>query len=530
MRDADLRPFRAGLEAGAPSVMAAYNTVDGVPCHANHRLLTGILREEWGFTGTVVSDGRGIELLATEYGVASDEREAGVRALSAGIDVELPETECFGDRLVAAVAEGDVDESLVDRAVRRHLGQKVRAGLFTDPLPDPSSTDEAFESDAVRRLARRAARRSQVLLSNDGVLPLSTDATVAVVGPSADAPRNLLGNYSYAGAEQRDGGVAVTTPRGALSERVGTVEYARGCGIRAGPTDNVDEAVGVAADADVVVACLGGRSGIDVERDSSGTAGEGLDRATLGLPGRQYELLDAIASTATPVVVVLVSGRPLAVPEVVERASAIVAAWLPGQEGGAAIADVLLGSDPGGRLPVSLPRSVGQLPVHYRQPPVSGDEYVFSRADPLFPFGHGESYAEFAYEDFDVDAASTTTDGTLRASVAVENVSSRDGTEVVQLYAGHRGGRSVRPSREIVGFGRVSIDAGDRVEIEFSLPAAALATYAPSDRLLVEPGSVDLAVGRSATDLREHETVELIGEPHAPTERPSVADTTVRTA
>ncbi|MFD1599629.1 glycoside hydrolase family 3 N-terminal domain-containing protein [Halobellus rarus] len=530
MRDADLIPFRAGIDAGASSVMAAYNTVDGVPCHANHRLLTDLLREEWGFTGTVVSDGRGIELLATEYGVAPDKRTAGVLALSAGVDVELPETECFGDRLVAAVSDGDVDESLVDRAVRRHLWQKVRAGLFTDPLPDPGATAEAFGPNSVRPLARRAARRSQVILTNDGVLPLAPDAAVAVVGPNADAPRNMLGNYSYAGAEGDDGHIAVSTPRESLSERISTVEYARGCGVREGPTDDIDEAVALAADADVVVACLGGQSGIDVERDSSGTTGEGLDRATLGLPGRQSELLDGVASTGTPVVVVLVSGRPLAVPETVERANAVVAAWLPGQEGGSAIADVLLGTDPGGRLPVSLPRSVGQLPSHYRQSPVSTGEYVFSRAEPLFPFGHGESYAEFVYDDFAVAPESAATDGTLTASLAVENVAPRSGTEVVQLYARHRGGRSVRPDRELVGFRRVSLGSHDRVQIDFTLPAAALATYGPADRLVVEPGTVELAVARSAVDLRGRGTVELVGDPHAPEDRPPVAETAVRSA
>mgnify|MGYP006277414173 CR=1 FL=1 len=529
MRDADLRPFRAGLDAGASSVMAAYNTVDGTPCHANRRLLTDLLREEWEFEGTVVSDGRGIELLATEYGVAPDRRAAGVLALSAGVDVELPETECFGDRLVAAVADGDVDESLVDRAVRRHLGQKARAGLFTDGSPDPETASAAFGTDAMRSLARRAARRSQVLLDNDGILPLSADSAVAVVGPSADEPRNLLGNYSYAGAENADGDIDVVTPREALSERLGTVEHARGCGIRAGPTDDVDEAVELASDVDAVVACVGGRSGIDVERDSSGTAGEGLDRAELGLPGRQAELVRRVASTGTPVVVVLVSGRPLAVPETVDRANATLLAWLPGQQGGPAVADVLLGADPGGRLPVSLPRTAGQLPVHYRQPPVSRGEYVFTPETPLFPFGHGESYARFSYGTPAVPE-SAPTDGTLTASVAVENVADRRGAEVVQLYARHRGGRSVRPDRELVGFRRIDLAAGERVEVDFELRTGALAACGAGDRSVVDPGRVDLEVGRSAGDCRGRESVDLVGDPYCPDTRPAVADTTVRSA
>ncbi|MDS0282733.1 glycoside hydrolase family 3 N-terminal domain-containing protein [Haloarcula onubensis] len=532
MRDADCVPFRAGVDAGAASVMAAYNTVDGVPCHANEALLTDLLRETWDFDGTVVSDGRGIEMLADDYGVTADRQTAGVRALSAGIDVEIPESECFGERLVAAVREGLVDESVVDRALRRHLRQKVRAGLFTADGPDPTTAADAFETDAVRSVTRRAARRSQVLLENDGLLPLSPDAAVAVVGPNADAPRNLLGNYSYAGAENADGGIDIVTPRAALAERVETVVHERGCGVRAGPDDDLDAAVSAARDADVVVACVGGQSGIHVERDSPGTAGEALDRAGLGLPGRQAALVERVAATGTPVVVVLVSGRPLAVPGVVERANATVAAWLPGQSGGAAIADVLLGADPGGRLPVSLPRSVGQLPIHYRQDAVSRGDYVFADGAPLFPFGHGESYADFRYGSLSVAPDSTATDGELTATVTVENTADRPGTEVVQLYARHRGGRRVTPERELVGFRRVDLDAGETATVTFTLPAAAFAT-AEKRRdagLVVDPGAVTLGVGRSSADRQASASAELTGAPSHPRRRRPLADVTVERA
>ena len=529
MRDADCVPFRAGVEAGAASVMAAYNTVDGVPCHANAALLTDLLRETWDFEGTVVSDGRGIEMLADDYGVAADRQAAGVQALSAGIDVEIPESECFGPRLVDAVRNGQVAESVVDRALRRHLRQKARAGLFEADGPDPHTAADAFETPAVRSLTRRAARRSQVLLSNDGTLPLAPDAAVAVVGPNADAPRNLLGNYSYAGAENADGGIEIVTPRAALAERVETVTHERGCGIRAGPDDDIEAAVEAARDADAVVACVGGQSGIDVERDSPGTAGEALDRAELGLPGRQADLVERVAATGTPVVVVLVSGRPLAVPDVVERANAMVAAWLPGQSGGPATADVLLGADPGGRLPVSLPRSVGQLPVHYRQDAVSRGDYVFTEGTPLFPFGHGESYAEFSYGPLSVASDAVPTDGKLTAVVAVENVADRAGTEVVQLYARHRGGTRVRPERELVGFQRLDLEAGEAVTVTVTLPAAAFATAdAESDSgLVVEPGPFTLDVGRSAADRQASATVELTGDPSHPARRRPLASVTV---
>ena len=528
MRDADLVPFRAGIDAGAPSVMAAYNTVDGVPCHANARLLTDLLRGEWGFEGTVVSDGRGIGMLADDYGVAADRQAAGVTALRAGVDVELPETDCFGDRLVAAVRAGLIEKSVVTDAARRHLEQKAAAGLLSDSAsgPDPDRAADAFGSDAVRSLARRAARRSQVLLHIDGALPLDPDASVAVVGPNADAPRNLLGNYSYAGAENASGGVDVVTPLAGLRERVADVTDARGCGVRAGD-DDIAAAVAAAEDADVTVACVGGQSGIDVERDSPGTAGEALDRAGLGLPGRQPELVDRLAAVDTPLVVVVVSGRPLALPDTVAAADATLLAWLPGQAGGRAIADVLLGADPGGRLPVSLPRSVGQLPVHYRQHAVGSGGYVFTEGSPLFPFGHGGSYAEFAYDGCSVAPGSIPTDGGTTVSVAVRNVADRAGTEVVQLYAEPAGSGGVRPERELVGFARVALDAGQRATVRFDLVAATLSAHAGRRDRRVDPERVDLAVGRSARDIRARQPLELTGDAVVPDRYPPVAEPTV---
>lgn len=528
MRDADLIPFRAGIDAGAPSVMAAYNTVDSVPCHANRRLLTDLLRGEWGFDGTVVSDGRGIRMLADDRGVAADRQAAGVAALRAGVDVELPETECFGDRLVTAVGEGLLPESAVDAATRRHLRQKATAGLLGDcaPGPEPTAAGDAFGTDAARSLARRAARRSQVLLHNDGVLPLPADASVAVVGPNADAPRNLLGNYSYASAENESGGVDVVTPRSALRERA-DVRYARGCGVRAGPDDDLAAAVAAAENADVTVACVGGRSGIDVERDSPGTAGEALDRAELGLPGRQPELVERLAAVDTPLVAVVVSGRPLALPDVVEAAEATLLAWLPGQAGGTAVADVLFGTDPGGRLPVSLPRTAGQLPVHYRRDAVSRGEYVFTEGAPLFPFGHGESYAAFAYGDPSISPSSVPTDGRTTVSVAVENVGDRPGIEVVQLYAGPFETGGVRPDRELVRFARADLRAGERATVAFDLPAATLSAHDATGVRRVHPGRVELAVGRSAEDVRGRCALELTGDAHTPADGTPVATSTV---
>lgn len=526
MRSADLLPFRAGIAAGASSVMAAYNSVDGVPCHANARLLTGLLREEWDFDGTVVSDGRGIEMLTEAYGVVDTKRGAGVAALRAGIDVEIPETECLGDRLVAAVEAGEVPEAVVDRAVRRHLRQKVRAGLFEEPGPDPGTAAAAFETDEFQALARRAARRSQILLTNDGTLPLSPDASVAVVGPNADTGRNLLGGYSYAGAEDADGGIDVVTPRAGLHDRVESVSYAQGCSIHHSPDDDPSAAVTAVQNADVAVAVVGGQSGINVERDASGTAGEGLDRASLTLPGRQSDLIQQICTTGTPVIVVLVGGRPAAIPEVVDCAAAVLAAWLPGQAGGDAIADVLLGADPGGRLPVSLPRSVGQLPVQYRSDAVSQGGYVDEAGTPLFPFGHGESYATFRYGNVRVADAKLPGNGETTLTVDVENVANRPGSDVVQLYASDKQADVVRPERELIGFKRIDTAAGEQVTIEWTLPAAAVARPDSDGHPVITPGRIELLVGRSVADIRT--TASITVTERASPDRRRYAEATLR--
>jgi beta-glucosidase len=531
MRDADLVPFRAGVQrADAASVMAAYHAVDGVPCHASRRLLTDLLRDEWDFEGTVVSDGRGIEQLVTDHRVATDRQAAGVLALGAGVDVELPETECFGERLVDAVETGAVDASLVDRAVRRHLRQKARLGLLDDPAaadPDPDVTAAVFDADRTRDLAREAARRSLVLLANDGTLPLSQSVeSVAVVGPNADAGRNLLGSYAYGAAESMAGAGPVVTPLAALRDRLGNdrVAHARGCAIRADlddgdradADDDLAAAVETARSAAVAVAVVGGQSGIDVERETTGTAGEGRDRTDLSLPGHQGELVRRVADTGTPLVVVLVSGRPLAVPDVVERADAVLAAWVPGQEGGHAIADVLLGTDPGGRLPVSIPRSVGQVPVHYSRTPVSSaGEYVFDSGTPLFPFGHGESYASFSYDSITAEPTDVPTDGDLSLTVDLHNESDVAGTEVVQVYASDRVASVVRPERELVAFRRLALDPGEAATVAFELPAGLFAFHDSDGSHVVEPGTVEVGVGRSAADRRLAATVELVGEPIA---------------
>jgi beta-glucosidase len=562
LRNADLLPFRAAVTAGeAASVMAAYHAVDGRPCHASEWLLTEVLREEWGFEGTVVSDGRGIDTLVEPHAVAATPRAAGVQAILAGVDVELPETACFGERLVAAVRDGAVPERVVDRAVRRHLRGKRRAGLLTDAgrgvdvvaEVDETALAAAFDAgsdpdsdpdpdSALRRLARAAARQSITLLANDGLLPLSgpdpgpldDGGSLAVVGPNADTPRNLLGNYAYGGGLGASSLDAVTPLEG-LRDRLGAdrVTHERGCRVRPHPDDEagIEAAARRSAAADAAVVCVGGQSGIDVEVDSEGTAGEALDRADLGLPGRQSALVEAVAATGTPTVAVLINGRPLAVPDVVAAADATVEAWLPGVEGGRALGAVLLGeADPGGRLPVSLPRSVGHLPVEYRQPRGSMGPYVFDETDPLFPFGHGGSYATFQYGDLQVSPATVGPDDPVEANVRVTNVADRAGQEVLQAYASDSLASRVRPERQLVGFRRFALDPGETATVRLRL-APDLFGYADrTGRRVVEPGDVEVAVGRSVADLRARADVSIEGATRR-TESPTLfAETAVSRA
>ena len=532
-RETFLFPFEMAIRnADAASVMAAYHDVDGVPCHASRSLLIDQLRDEWGFDGTVVSDGRGIELLYTAHNIVESRQDAGITALEAGIDVELPETCCFGDRLREAVRSGEADEETVDRAVRRHLRQKAQIDPFEKDTDRRAVTDAFEESDAtsnicrMRNLAREAACESIVLLQNcNDRLPLSGDiGSVAVVGPNADEPRHLLGNYAYAAAESRDSGVRIVTPLEGIRQRAGDevdVTHAKGCEISEGRKDNqavgasdIPGAVDVAKNADVVVACVGGSSGIDVERDSSATSGEGIDRANLRLPGRQLTLLQALSETETPLVVVLINGRPLAIEWLADNVPTVIEAWVPGEEGGNAIADVLFGDrTPGGKLPVSIPRTVGSLPVHYSQKPVALEQtYTFSEAEPLYPFGHGKSYTEFEYNSLEIAPAVADPCEDVTVTVDVANVGSQRGDEVVQIYVADPVASRVRPASQLVGFARTTIDPGKERTVSVPLPTQQLAFYDRNCEPVLEPGTFEVMIGSSAADIRKTGSFEVVGE------------------
>ncbi len=541
VRDEQLFPFEAAVrEVGLASIMPAYCDVDGVPCHASVELLTTILRDEWGFDGIVVADYTGIEMLKTLHRMTGDLATAAVLGLTAGVDVELPSSVAYGEPLERAIAEGRFDEALVDLSVGRVLRLKHHLGLFDDPyVPSPSAATLAAIEQEEARVARELARRSLVLVENDGVLPLSpATRRIAVVGPIADSARELLGDYSHllhiqTLAEMRQQGNAFGFPLtdeivpvdelagrrtilDAIRERLpdATIEHARGCGIHDGSTDEIVAAADLAASAEVAIVVVGERSGLT----DDATTGEFRDRRDLGLFGRQQELLEAVVASGTPVVLVVVSGRPLALEWAAERCAAVVLAWVPGDAGPDAIADVLSGEvNPGGKLPISFPRNVGQLPLSYRHHPSGGrsnwkGDYVDGPVAPLWPFGFGRSYTSFEVSNLRVDRAQMETDGgEVAIAVEVMNVGARCGDEVVQLYVRDEEAGVARPVLELRGFARVALEPGERRTVTFCLGAEQLAYTGADHRRVVEPGTISLFVGCSSADLSLRASVELVG-------------------
>ncbi|MDQ0379830.1 beta-xylosidase/alpha-l-arabinosidase [Amycolatopsis thermophila] len=514
LRDVILPPFEMALrEGGARAVMNAYVDLDGVPAAANPELLTGILRDEWGFPGVVVSDYWAVAFLKSMHRVADSVGQAGALALAAGIDVELPDTLCYGKELVELVRSGEVPESLVDRAVARLLRQKAELGLL-DPDWVPRARPVDLDSPRNRAIAREVAEKSVVLLANDGTLPL-TARRIAVVGPCADDPLAFMGCYSYPNhvlPRYPEYGIGVAAPslleslRAELPDAV--VTSAAGCPIRVEDRSGFAEAVEVARSADVCVAVVGDRAGLFGE----GTSGEGCDAPDLRLPGVQDELLRELLATGTPVVVVVVSGRPYALGD--HPAAALVQAFMPGEEGGPALAGVLSGrTNPGGRLPVQVPRVAGAQPSTYLQPPLGGNSEGISNLDPspLFPFGHGISYTTFEYSELTLSAGEVPTDGAVEISAVVRNSGARTGDEVVQLYVSDVQAQVTRPVRQLAGFARVTLDPGEKTTVTFRLHADRLAFTGLDLRRIVEPGTIEVFVGRSVDDLPCRGAFELTG-------------------
>ena len=540
MEETYLYPFEAAVrEGGLKSIMPAYHELDGVPCHTNEQLMKNVLRDKWGFDGIVVSDYFAIGLIHTCHKAARDVESAARMALDAGVDVELPSTDCYGAPLVRAVREGLVDESKVDESALRVLKMKFELGLFENPFADEENVETHFHTPAQHAFALMAAEKSLTLLKNGGTLPINPKIKkIAVIGPNADSVRNMLGDYSFPAHveslidQNEDNFASTPTPEGeysvqdALPQMDSVLEglkkyrpdveytYARGCGVLDGSDREIEEAVEATKGAELVLAVMGDKAGLILDC----TSGEARDRTTLNLPGRQLELLKRLHATEVPVVLVLVNGRPFSLNWEDENLAAILEAWLPGEEGALAIAKALFGEiSPAGRLPITFPRSAGQVPVFYAHKPSGGKShwkgaYVDENNLPLYPFGHGLSYARFAYGNLKLPER-VPLDGEIVVEADVMNISDRVGEEVVQLYIRDDCAFDVtRPVMELKGFKRITLQPGERKTVRFTVDTAILSFLNRAGEFVVEPGEHTVMLGASSGDIKLEGMLELTGE------------------
>ncbi|MBB3062488.1 glycoside hydrolase family 3 N-terminal domain-containing protein [Microbulbifer rhizosphaerae] len=495
-------------ELGA--LMASYNEIDGVPSHVNKWMLEEVLRGEWGFEGAVVSDYGAIPQLVDLHHLLPDMESAAAAALGAGVDSDLPDGQGY-ITLAAAVREGRVPEAQLDDAVRRMLTLKFNAGLFENPYGDPDRAETLAGEPEARELALEAARKSLVLLKNDGTLPLDESAlkTLAVIGPNAAALR--LGGYSG----QPRHTVSILDGIQARLGDAANVVHSEGARItessdwwasevtQADPQENrerIQQAVQVAQDADAIVLVLGDTEQTSREAWANNHLG---DRSSLRLVGEQEELAQAMFELGKPVVVVLINGRPPALENIAARANSLIEGWYLGQEGGTAVAEALFGDiNPGGKLPVTFPRNVGQLPLYYNHKPSSRRGYLFDDKSPLFPFGYGLSYTTFKIGEPQLSAPTIKTDGSVQVSVAVENTGGYPGDEVVQLYIRDRVASVTRPVKELRGFRRVTLQPGEKRELRFTLGPEALSLWNSTMQRVVEPGEFEIMVGGNSADLK----------------------------
>ncbi len=542
LREVYAEPFAAVIRsAGLATIMNSYASVDGLPCAGSPAILTGLLRDELGFAGVVVADYASVLMLMEYHRVAATRGEAARLALLAGLDMELPVADCYGAPLTAEVEAGRVPLEVIDTAVRRVLRLKFQLGLFEHPYVDAEAANAAFQTPEQRALARQAVAESTILLTNDGVLPLAPTAKrVAVIGPGADDQRLLQGDYHYPAhqevvyaAPQHIEVTGLLVPRAAGSYAPGPyftphvtplaglraalgngveVRYAKGCEVLGDDRSGFAEAAQVARDADVAVVVVAGRSGLL----RSSTVGEGNDATNLDLTGVQEELVKTLAETGAPLVVVVLSGRIHTLASIARRANALLQVFPPGEEGGSGLADVLTGkTNPSGRLPVSLPGSVGQVPNHVGlraggDHPMFYGDYIDAPASPLFAFGHGLSYTTFAYSDLAVQAKSTTEP--IEVSIEVHNSGERAGDEVVQLYCHDEVASVARPNRILLGFTRLSLIPGQARRVTFTVHPSRLAFYDPAMRFVTEPGAFTFCIGASSVDIRAEKTIVLDGQ------------------
>ncbi|HVI99389.1 MAG TPA: glycoside hydrolase family 3 N-terminal domain-containing protein [Sphingomonas sp.] len=509
LRENFFPPFEEVIRrTGVAAVMPSYNEIDGVPSHANKWLLTDVLRGEWGFRGAITSDYSAIDQLKDIHHVAGDLEEAARLALAAGVDMDLPDGLSY-QTLVAQVRAGKVPEAEVDDAVRYVLDMKFRSGLFEHPYADVAVAEAITNNDEARALALEAAQKSIVLLKNDGVLPLKPQGTIAVIGPNA-AKAHLGGYYGIPPhtVSLLDGVKAEVGDRA-------KVVYAEGVRITesddwwadavalANPAENrqrIAEAVAVAKGADTIILNIGGNEQTSREGWADNHLG---DRDDIVMVGEQQELFDALKALGKPMVVVLTNGRPLAVNTVADQANALIEGWYGGEQGGTAMADVLFGKvNPGGKLPVTFARSVGQLPVFYNHKPSAHRGYLFDTTEPLFPFGYGLSYTSFAIGAPRLSAKTIGIGGSVTVSVDVSNTGKVVGDEVVQLYIRDRESSVTQPVKELKGFRRVTLAPGEKRTVTFTLTPEALALWNIDMKRVVEPGAFDIMVGPNSRDLK----------------------------
>jgi len=501
LREIYLPPFKAAIvDAGAGTIMGAFNDLNGVPASANRYILTSILRGEWDFDGFVVSDWNAIRELLN-HGIAATPAEASKEAVDAGVDMDM-EGDVYQRYLVELVRVGEVSKGTIDEAVRRILRIKFMLGLFERPYLDPERAGQVIQSRENLEAALELARRSIVLLKNEGdLLPLRKEIeSIAVIGPLADDRGAPLGSWSCQG-DPKD----VVTVLDGVKSRVAQktkVRYAKGCEIEGASTEGFENAVRIAKESDVAIVVVG---------ENREMSGEAASRASLDLPGVQEELVKAIYETGVPLVEVLMNGRPLSISWSAEHVPAILEAWFPGIQGGYAVADVIFGNhSPGGKLPVTFPRTVGQVPIYYNHKntgrPPSGDRFTSKYLDvpstPLFPFGHGLSYTKFEYSNLQINPKRIGRAGKVEISLEVKNIGDRRGDDVVQLYLRDVVASVTRPVKELKGFKRIAIEPGEKRTIVFTLTTGQLSFIGRDLERVVEPGIFEVMVGRSSEDIQ----------------------------
>ena len=536
--DVYLAPFQAAIrDAGIASMMNAYPEIDSELVAASKRIMTELLREKLGFYGLVVSDYEAIIMIHNYHNVAETKKEAAIKALEAGIDVELPTVNCYGDDLLEAINAGEISLEVIDQSVERHLRMKFELGLFDNPFVNEDTVIDVFDTPAQRELAYEIARKSLVLLKNDGVLPLkSSNLKIGLIGPNADSNRCMFGDYSFPATvelfkvvppedssfndltdeELNKITVPVPTLLEVLKEKVPNAEilYTEGCGINSEDESGFSKAVEVVHASDVVLLVLGGRSGLAPYN----TTGEFRDTTDLSLPGVQEKLAKLILDLDKPVVLVLLNGRPTSIPDLVDRTNAILQAWVPGEEGARAIVSTLFGEEnPGGKLPISIPRSAGQIPVFYNHKPSGRRSNIFvdytnEKVTPLYPFGHGLSYSTFEYADLIIAKQQVESGEEVEISCYVKNNSDLVGDEVVQLYCRDLYASIPRPVKELKGFIRISLEPAETKKVVFKLPGNMMAFYDLDFDLVVEAGTIEVMIGSSSEDIRLSGSFDILGK------------------